>query len=84
MRGGTAQSNAPAPLSLLRRTLFTLAAAVSAIVFVAACVLWARSYWGVPGPRVFDSWRREVQKPADQAWPGDALTCYFSERLFVS
>src|SRR4051794_12244892 len=29
----------------MRRTLFTLAAAVSAVLFVAACGLWVRSYF---------------------------------------
>lgn len=29
----------------MRRKLFTLAARVSAVLCVAVCVLWVRSYW---------------------------------------
>jgi hypothetical protein len=29
----------------MRRKLFTLAVAVSAVLYIAACLLWVRSYW---------------------------------------
>jgi hypothetical protein len=38
----------------MRRKLFTLAAASSAVLCAAVCVLWVRSYW------VSDSWERDV------------------------
>src|SRR3982750_1523890 len=37
----------------MRRKLFTLAAALSALLCVGACVLWVRSCWGQPGQEAF-------------------------------
>jgi hypothetical protein len=48
----------------MRRKLFTLAAGVSAVLFVGACVLWVRSWW------IDDSvqWRRRIDGNTIETW----------------
>jgi hypothetical protein len=63
----------------MRRKLFTIAAGVSAVVFVGVCVLWVRSYWRA------DEWGWErcdayEGAPFDYVGPPHETRCAVSRR----
>src|SRR5688500_17536805 len=69
-RRGDAAVGCPPPMRPLARPLFTFCSAVSLLVCVALCLLWARSYWRRDVVYVE---RREVGPPLDRfdRWAAD-------------